>query len=118
MMHEFAIKRVMSSGILKWYGSHITALFRFIGSRHVWSLGLPDLSFFNEYETVDPQSGLFNWLDNTGLKYLVYFLFEGFLRWIGTALHRVCFSVMFISTCMWYGEPGNLLIPLIFVLCW
>ena len=34
----------MCSGVLKCYGSHITDLFRFVGSRHMQSLGLPDLS--------------------------------------------------------------------------
>ena len=35
---------------------------------------------FNEYKTVDPWSGFFNWLDDTGLKHLVYLFFEGFFK--------------------------------------
>ena len=34
----------MSASVLKWYGSCITALLRVNGSRHMQSLGLPDLS--------------------------------------------------------------------------
>ena len=44
MTQELAIKWVMSAGVLKLYGPHTMALFKFIGSRHMQSFGLPDLS--------------------------------------------------------------------------
>ena len=43
-MHASASKWAMSSGVLKWYGSLIIALFKFVGSKQILSLRLPDLS--------------------------------------------------------------------------
>ena len=112
MTHELAIKWVMSSGVLKWYGSHITALFRFIRSRHMWSFGLPDLS------VPSPSTKLFIYgvASLTSLMIMAWSILsisflKASLRWMGTGLHGVCFGVMFGSTCMWYGKPWNLPIP-------
>ena len=44
IMHASASKWTMSSGILKWYGSLMIALFRLVGSKQMCSFKLPDLS--------------------------------------------------------------------------
>ena len=43
-MQASANKLEMSSGVIKWYGSLMTALFRLIGSKQMHSFTLPDLS--------------------------------------------------------------------------
>ena len=44
IMQASASKSAMFSGILKWYGSLMIALFRLIGSKQIHSFKLPDLS--------------------------------------------------------------------------
>ena len=111
MMHELAIKWVMSSGVLKWYSSHITALLRFIGSRHIHSLGLPYLSLpSTRMKMLIHRVASLTDLIMPAWSILSISFLKASLRWIGTGLHRVCFGVMFILTWMWYGELGNLLI--------
>ena len=44
MMHASANKCAMYSGILKWWGSLVIALFKFVGSKHMHSLRFPNLS--------------------------------------------------------------------------
>ena len=112
MIHELAIKWVMSSGILKQYSSHIMALFRFIRSRHMQSFGLPDLSL----PSMSMKLLIHRVASLTGLmipawSILSISFLKVSLRWMGTGLHRVFFSVMLRLTCMWYGKLGNLLIP-------
>ena len=113
MIHELAIKWVMFFGVLKWYGSHITALFRFIGSRHMQSFRLPDLSL----PSMSMKLLIHRVASLTGLMILAWSilfisLLRASLRWMGTGLHEVCFGMMLRLTCMWYGKLGNLSIPL------
>ena len=91
----------------KSYGSRITALLRFVGSRHMWSLGLPSTSMKLLIHGVASFTGLMT----PSWSMLSISFLKASLRWMGTGLHGVCFSVMFISTCMWYGGLGNLPIP-------
>ena len=44
------------------------------------SFRLPDLSLPSTSMKLLIQSGFFKWLDDTGLKHLVYFFFEGFFK--------------------------------------
>ena len=44
IMHVSASKWAMSSRVLKWYSSLTIALFTFVGSKHILSYKLPDLS--------------------------------------------------------------------------
>ena len=112
-MLELAIKWAMSSGVLKWYGSHITALLSFVRSRHMHNFGLPDLSL----PSTKTKLFIYGVASVTGLMTLAWSMLsisflKASLRWIRTGLHRVCFSVMSILTCMRYGKLGNLPIPL------
>ena len=114
MTHELAIKWVMSSGVLKWYDSCIMALFRFIGSRHTWSFGLPDLSLpSTSTKLFIHRVASLSDLMILACSILPISFLKASLRWMGTGLLGVCFGVMFRLTCMWYyGKLGNLLIPL------
>ena len=57
-----AIKWVIFSRVLKWYGSFTTALFKLVGSRHIQSFRLPSLS-----------------LSSTSMKLFI----QGVASWIG-----------------------------------
>ena len=102
----------MSSGVQKWYGSLITALFKLVGSRQILNLTCPWLSLFSTRTKLLIHSVA----SVTGSKtlacsiWLISFWNVSF-RWIGMGLHGVCFGVTFGSTWMWYGSPGNLPIP-------
>ena len=113
MMHELVIKWAMSSSVLKWHSSCITALLRFVGSRHMCNFRLPDLFL----PSTRMKLLIHGVVSVTGLMTLAWSILsisflKASLRWIGTGLHGVCFGVTFISTCMWYSKLGNLLIPL------
>ena len=46
-MQASASKCAISSGVLKWYGSLVIALFRLVGSKQMHSFKLPDLSLLS-----------------------------------------------------------------------
>ena len=45
IMHACANRWAISSGVLKWCGSHTMALLRLVASRHIFNLRFPSLSF-------------------------------------------------------------------------
>ena len=47
IMQASASKWAISSGVLKWYGSLVTALFKLVGSKQMHSFKLPDLSLLS-----------------------------------------------------------------------
>ena len=77
MTHTSASKWVISSGVLKWYGSQMVAVFRLVGSKQILSLScqaflclLPAQSCLSKV-----------WLVvNTCLQHLVNLLFKWFLE--------------------------------------
>ena len=88
------------------------ALFGFVGSRHMRSFRLPDLSL----PSTSMKLFLHGVASLTGLmipawSILSISILKASLRWMGTSQHGVCFGVMFGLTCMWYSRLGNLLIP-------
>ena len=84
----------MLSGVLKWYTSLITALFKLVGSRHILNLTCPWLSLFSTRTKLLIHSVA----SFTGSRTLVCNIWlisfwNASLRWIGMGLHGVCFSV-------------------------
>ena len=47
MMHASSSKWAISSGVLKWYGSLVIALFRLVGSKWMYSFKLPNFSLLS-----------------------------------------------------------------------
>ena len=66
--HASASKWAMSSGVLKWYGSLMVALFKFVGSKQILSFKLPDLSLsFYKNKAIDPSCGFLYRLQHSHL---------------------------------------------------
>ena len=102
----------MSSGILKWHGSLIIALFRFVGSKQMHGFKLPDLSLLSTNTKLLIQ-GVASW---TGLRtpacsIISTSCLNPYLRWTGIGQQGVCLRVTLGSICTLYGDPGKLPIP-------
>ena len=102
----------MSSGVLKWYGSLIIALFRFVRSKHIWSLGFPCLSV----PSMNTKLLIHGVALCTGFRTPTFSILstshlKASLRCIGTGLQGVCLGDTFGSNWILYSPPGNFPIP-------
>ena len=99
----------MSSGVLKWYGSLMIALFKFVGSKQILILWFPDLSF----DSTNTKLLIHEVASGTGFStpacniLPISFLNASF-RCISTGLQGVYFGWMLGSRCMVWGGTGNL----------
>ena len=112
MTHASASKCAISSGVLKYYGSHTIALFRLMWSKQILSLSLPSLSLPSTSTKLFIQGVA--WC--TGFRIptcniLSIFCLNDFFRHTGIWWQGVCLGVMLGSTCIWYGGPEKHPIP-------
>ena len=93
-MQAYASKWAISSGVLKWYGSLIIALFRVVGSKQMHSLKLPDLSLLSTSTKLLIQ-GVASWtgLSTAACSMLSTSCLNVSLRWTGIGWQGVCLGV-------------------------
>ena len=83
-----ANKWAMSSGVLKWYGPLILALFSLVGSKQILCFKLPTFSFpSTSTKLLNPWGGLMYWLQKLPLWASCQFLVE---KLLSSALGLVC----------------------------
>ena len=110
-MQELVIKWAICSGVLKMV--HFTyngfvKICQIKAYAEFWIAWF--VLTFNKCETVYPQSGFFNWLDDTCLEHLVYFFFEGFFemnRYQSTWGLFLCDVWINLYVIWWSREPTN-----------
>ena len=95
----------MSSGVWKQYGSQIMALFRLVGSKQMWSFGIPVFLSCDSTKMKLLIHGVASW---TGLITPAVSIFsisclKVCLRWTGMGLQGVCLGVMdrFVWIMIW-----------------
>ena len=102
----------MSSGVLKWYSSLIIALFKFIESKHIWSLGCPCLSVpSTSTKLLIYRVASCNGFRTLTLSILLISHLKASLRCIGMGLQGVCLGGTFGSHWILYSLSGNFPIP-------
>ena len=103
----------ISSGVWKWYGSLMIALFKFVGSKQILCLRFPDLSF-NSTKTKLSIHGVASvtGFQHSSLQHPVYLFLKCFLQMYWHWTTRCLFWLDARSRCMVEGGPGNLPIPL------
>ena len=107
-----ASKWAMSSGVLKWYGSLMIALFRFVGSKQMCSFKLPSLFLlYTSTKLLIQGVASCTGLSTPVSSILSTSCLNASLRWTGIGWQGVCLGVTLGSICIWYGGPGKLPIP-------
>ena len=104
----------MSSGVWKQYGLWMIALFQLVGSKQIWSFGLPVLLSVDSNKVKLFIHGVASW---TGLMTPAASIFsiscqKVCSKWTGMGLQGVYLGVMDGLTWIWYGSPGNQPMPL------
>ena len=111
-MQALASKWAMSSGVLKWYGSLMITLFKFVGFKQILSFKLPDLSLpSTRTKLLTHGVASCTGFNTPTCSILLNSCWKASFRWTGIGQQGVCFGVTLGSSCIWYGGPGNLPIP-------
>ena len=104
IMQASSSKWAMSSGILKWYGSLMIALFRLVGSKQMHSFKLPDLSLSSTSTKLLIQGvASCTGLSTPVCNILSTSCLNTFLRWTGIGQQGDCLGVTLGSICIWHG---------------